>query len=175
MPSRAHLLHSLPQVEAGHFFGEMIAWLEAGLLPLPEGLNAAERFNLLWAEHLDCRVEVSDFIEACLNPNQDIDLVFRTRSQRQLYLRFTGAISLLQDRESIRSRLLSVALSGAESGQVAIRMLTLQLWQTDAWPRVWIALRAQHGLIPVTETRAAGSRDETRSARQGERQAEDRG
>ncbi len=132
--------------EAEQFFRELYEWLLDGLLPIPPELNAAERFKVLWWDHLEFRESVDEFVRACLNPQDDANVTLRTKAQRQLFVRLGGAISLLHDHKSSRSTLIRLALSGDNQPQAVIDLLLLRLWETDAWPRVCFAKHAQHGL-----------------------------
>jgi len=131
-------------LDAEKFFQELVAGLRSGIPEMPRDADVAERFRLMWEEHLQFRSAVDAVVRACVRLEEAVEVRLKPSAQRQLVLRALASLSLLRDRQEGRAPLIRIALSGDATPQAIVQLLALRLWESDPWPRVWMAKCAQN-------------------------------
>ncbi len=131
-------------VDAERFFQELVSGLRSGIPEIGSKVDVAERFRLLWEEHLQFRSAVDAVVRACVRLEEAVEVRLKPAAQRQLVLRALASLSLLRDRQEGRAPLIRIALSGDATPQAIVQLLALRLWESDPWPRVWMAKCSQN-------------------------------
>ena len=151
-------------LDAERFFRDLISGLRSGIPEMPADAPVAERFRILWEEHLQFRSAVDAVVRACVRLEEAVEVRLKPAAQRQIVLRALASLSLLRDRQEGRAPLIRIALSGDATPQAIVQLLSLRLWESDPWPRVWMAKCAQSWDEMLGPPREQES-DEERAAR----------